>query len=109
MAEQEVKARLVIRSDTAANWGSFNPVLKAGETGFETDTGKIKIGNGTGAWNSLPYSIPSAAEISVTAIEGMAATDVQAALVELRTSGGNVGIKAGSEEITDEIVMGGGA
>lgn len=44
-----------IRRDTAANWASVNPVLAAGEPGFETDTRKEKVGNGTTAWNSLPY------------------------------------------------------
>ena len=43
------------RRDTAANWASVNPVLSAGEFGIETDTNKLKIGNGTTAWNSLAY------------------------------------------------------
>ena len=33
-----------LRSDTAANWVSVNPTLAVGEIGFETDTGKFKIG-----------------------------------------------------------------
>ena len=41
------------RRDTAANWTSNNPTLSAGEIGFETDTGKFKIGDGSTAWNSL--------------------------------------------------------
>lgn len=44
-----------VRRDTAANWASVNPVLAAGEIGYETDTKKKKIGNGTLAWNSLGY------------------------------------------------------
>ncbi len=47
--------RLRLRHDTAANWTSRNPVLLAGEVGVETDTNKVKVGNGTTAWNSLPY------------------------------------------------------
>jgi hypothetical protein len=45
-----------LRRDTAANWTSVNPVLALGEPGFETDTNKIKFGNGLSAWNSLSYS-----------------------------------------------------
>ena len=45
-----------LRRDTAANWTSTNPVLAAGEAGFESDTNKLKIGNGTSAWASLPYT-----------------------------------------------------
>jgi hypothetical protein len=47
--------RLLIRRDTAANWTSSNPTLAAGELGGETDTGKLKLGNGSTAWNSLAY------------------------------------------------------
>jgi hypothetical protein len=45
-----------LRSDTAANWTSVNPTLAAGEQGFETDTGKFKIGTGSTAWTSLLYA-----------------------------------------------------
>ena len=43
------------RRDTAANWSSANPVLLAGELAIETDTDLFKLGDGTTAWNSLPY------------------------------------------------------
>lgn len=39
--------RIQLRRDTAANWVSANPVLRAGEIGIETDTLKFKIGNGS--------------------------------------------------------------
>jgi hypothetical protein len=48
-----------IRRDTAANWTSANPTLAAGQPGYETDTGRIKIGNGSTAWTSLPYRFES--------------------------------------------------
>ena len=51
--------RILLRRDTAANWTSGNAVLAAGELGYETNTGKFKIGNGSTAWNSLAYSITS--------------------------------------------------
>jgi hypothetical protein len=35
----------------------MNPVLAAGEMGLETDTKKMKIGDGATAWNSLHYSV----------------------------------------------------
>ena len=43
------------RRGTAAEWTSANSVLASGEPGFETDTLKFKIGDGTTAWNSLAY------------------------------------------------------
>ena len=45
-----------LRRDTAANWTSEDPTLAAGEMGFETDTGKFKIGTGSTAWASLSYA-----------------------------------------------------
>lgn len=44
------------RRGTAAEWTSANPLLAAGEPGYETDTGKFKVGNGSTYWNSLAYS-----------------------------------------------------
>ena len=44
-----------VRHDTAANWAAENPVLAEGEPGFETDTGKLKMGDGATAWNSLDF------------------------------------------------------
>ena len=43
------------RRDTAANWTSSNPILKDGQIGYETDTRRFKFGDGTTAWNSIPY------------------------------------------------------
>jgi len=43
------------RRDTASNWTSNNTVLLDGELGYETDTKKFKIGDGTTAWQSLDY------------------------------------------------------
>jgi hypothetical protein len=57
------------RNDTAANWTSANPTLLSGEIGYETNTGKAKIGNGSTAWNSLGY-FPSTAAITSGTIVG---------------------------------------
>jgi len=46
-----------LRRDTAANWTSANPTLAQGELGAETDTSKIKIGDGSTVWNSLGYLV----------------------------------------------------
>lgn len=45
--------RIQLRRDTAANWVASNPVLRAGEFGVETDTLKIKVGDGTSTWNAI--------------------------------------------------------
>ena len=45
--------RIQLRRDTAANWISSNPVLRQGEIGIETDTLKIKLGDGTSTWTQI--------------------------------------------------------
>ena len=45
--------RIQLRRDTAANWVSADPVLRAGEIGIETDTLKFKIGTGA-TWTATP-------------------------------------------------------
>lgn len=97
--------QIQLRRDTAANWTSINPVLASGEIGVETDTGKLKIGNGASAWSALAYfsggsgAVASvfgrtgtvtassgdynAGQVTNTPAGGIAATTVQAALNEL--------------------------
>lgn len=45
-----------LRRDTAANWISVNPILASGEPGLETDTNKIKYGDGIHRWTVLSYA-----------------------------------------------------
>lgn len=56
MAATEIKVQMQQRRDTAAGWTSSNPTLLAGELGFETDTYKYKLGDGTTVWTSLAYA-----------------------------------------------------
>ena len=46
-----------MRNDVAAKWGESNPVLLKGEIGLETDTSKIKVGDGVKHWNELGYFV----------------------------------------------------
>ena len=62
--------QIQFRRDTAANWTSANPTLLSGEIGYETDTLKMKVGNGTSAWASLGY-FPSNASITTGSITGV--------------------------------------
>ena len=43
------------RRGTAATWTAVNPVLGDGEVGFETDTRRLKVGNGVDTWIALAY------------------------------------------------------
>lgn len=59
MSATEIKVQMQQRRDTAAGWVSANPTLLLGELGYESDTGKWKVGNGSSAWSSLAYSFSS--------------------------------------------------
>lgn len=51
----DVLARFLLRSGASTLWASVNPVLLSGEPGYETDTKKLRIGDGTTAFTSLPF------------------------------------------------------
>lgn len=44
-----------VRRGTSSEWSSANPVLADGELAYETNTNKLKIGDGLTSYNSLPY------------------------------------------------------
>lgn len=43
---------------TALQFQTANPVLPIAVLGFESDTKKVKIGDGVSDWNTLPYWEP---------------------------------------------------
>jgi archaellum component FlaC len=49
--------RMQQRRGTEEQWTTANPVLGAGEIGFETDTGKFKLGDGINTWETLAYFV----------------------------------------------------
>lgn len=56
MAKKIIKAQMKQRIDTKANWASNNPVLLLGELGMVSDDPNLyKVGDGTTAWNALPF------------------------------------------------------
>jgi hypothetical protein len=60
--------QIQLRRDTSSNWTSVNPTLAQGEIGIETNTYKMKVGDGVTAWNSLSYfGVPATTTISTTA------------------------------------------
>lgn len=64
-------AVIQVKRGSAASWTSANTVLVAGEIGYETDTGKMKVGNGSTAWNSLGYIVTDGDITGVTAGTGL--------------------------------------
>lgn len=78
--------------NTAAGFTASNPTMLIGQIGFETDTLKWKMGDGSTAWTGLSYVLGSvgahihaAIDVTVTPAGGITSTNVQAALEELDT------------------------
>ena len=70
--------KIQLRRDTAANWTSANPTLSAGELGYESDTDKVKVGDGITAWTSLTYLIDGTAGAETDPIVGAVSGIVKA-------------------------------
>ncbi len=72
---------MLIERNTAAGWTSSNPVLSYAAIGYCTSNGKIKVGDGSTAWDSLSYVTADAAA-AWGAISGTLSsqTDLQTAL-----------------------------
>jgi hypothetical protein len=88
-----------IRRDTAANWTSTNPTLASGEIGFETNTNKLKIGNGSTAWTSLAYA--SGADVDWADITGKPTTFDPSAHASSHGSSGSDAITIAQSQVTD--------
>jgi hypothetical protein len=63
--------RILFRRDISANWTLNNPVLADGEPGWETDTDRLKIGDGVTAWTNLNYYIGTTGPTGSTGITGV--------------------------------------
>lgn len=69
--------RFRLRRRTAASWTSLNEVLLDSEIGIESDTElvsgkrKLKIGDGTTPWNSLPYLAMGSSSAPVGQLAGL--------------------------------------
>lgn len=55
MANKTISGIIQNKIDTSTNFTTNNPILASGQFGVESDTNKIKMGNGTSTWNDLEY------------------------------------------------------
>jgi len=58
--------KIQVRRGTASQWTTSDPTLSEDELGFETDTGKFKIGDGATAWTGLDYAGGSDAPVMLS-------------------------------------------
>lgn len=62
--------RIQLRRGTTEEWVFANPILQAGEPGYETSTQKIKVGNGVSRWSELLYLEADADSVSWSEVYG---------------------------------------
>lgn len=99
------RQRIRLRRATQAQWAASNPVLLAGELAVETDTRRLKVGDGATAWASLEYveaafagSFDSIVDVDVTAA-------VDGSLLVFNAATGNW--EGGPTVTVQEVVNGG--
>jgi hypothetical protein len=104
--------RMQQRRGTATQWTTANPVLNAAEIGWESDTNKFKIGDGTNNWANLTYFVDATDVIAaslgaylqdsdVGAISGVAGLDASKNLV---VPGASIHIE-GATDNTNETTL----
>ena len=98
---KQVNTKILLRNDLAANWTENNPVLGKGEIGIEIDSKKFKFGDGTTAWNSLPYGAGADIPLASASNDGLMSSSDFSKLA---------GIESGSEvNIIETVKVNGSA
>jgi len=77
--------KIRLRRGTASEWASANPTLESGEVGVETNTKKIKIGDGSTAWNSLAYAVDFSSYATQTYVDNSISSLIDSAPAALDT------------------------
>lgn len=82
--------QIKLRRDTAANFTSKNPILGNGEPAYETDTKKLKIGDGTTAYTQLEYfsagggsSTDISATLPLKIVDGVISLEVDGQTIQI--------------------------
>lgn len=81
--------QIKLRRDTSANFTSKNPVLGIGEPAYETDTKKLKIGDGTTTYTQLPYFSSGGGSSDITAtlpikiVDGVISLEVDGQTIQI--------------------------
>jgi len=105
-----VNTQLQVRRGSASQWTSANPTLAAGEFGFESDTGKIKVGTGSTAWTSLAYAGMSASSTETLTNKTVAldSNTVSGTIAQFNTAvtDADFATTAGTETLTNKTISG---
>ena len=99
--------KIQVRRDNAADWNITNPTLSEGEIGYETDTGKFKIGNGSSLWSALDYfdvEVDLSSYLSISSASTTYLTKASASSTYATTGSLNSGILSASAAAVSFLV-----
>jgi len=95
--------QIQLRRATAAQWTTANTVLAQGELALETDTLKIKIGDGSTAWTSLAYYQTTSAY--TPRVQSQTTTTNQTSLTWSSAAYDQINITCGNTGVTCNIAL----
>ena len=75
-----ITRKIQVRRGTTSQWSTANPTLSSGEFGYDSTLKKIKIGDGSTAWASLPFATYTPAEVDALLADYATTADVNAAI-----------------------------
>jgi hypothetical protein len=81
--------QIQLRRGTASQWTAANTLLAQGEIGLETDTTKLKLGDGFTLWNSLAYFSAGSGVTAVTATSPVASSGGLTPVISLSSGYGD--------------------
>ena len=86
-----------LRRDTAANWLAANPVLSLAEPGLETDTNKVKYGDGVHHWSELSYAGGASGTIWTNNANGCLRVELSNTGFQAFTAGSHLDLQDGGQ------------
>lgn len=91
--------QIQIRRGTLAQWQAANPILANGEITFVTDENKVKVGNGSSTWSSLPYL-----EAAIDPNSVVLGQDTTGNYVEIVSSGNGISVTGSGSESASVVI-----
>lgn len=99
-----LNTKFLLRRDTAANWTQADEaadgglILSLGEPAYETDTNKLKIGDGRTKWSELPYITDTISAADIEALTNVSVSDDDIVVLSATKSGTTVTITGSHAE-----------
>lgn len=89
---ETISVRVQHKRMTASQWQSSSLILLEGEFGVETDTGKVKVGDGRNRWSGLTYLTGPKGDQGVPGERGLPGKDGDRGLQGLQGNPGRDGV-----------------